>query len=119
MILSSLLLSIQSLFALSETPAIICSPPVTQVLLYKWKAEATANEKSSFLELFKNLPAAVDGVESVTIKKLLLSREGFEVMISISFSSGEGISQYQNHPVHDEIIDSASRTTAEYTFLRY
>ncbi|HPG07035.1 MAG TPA: Dabb family protein [Saprospiraceae bacterium] len=75
------------------------------VLLFQWKDSLDLNVKKEVIQLFKNLPAKIDGFEEVSIVDLAESSEGFNTICIQVFNSIEAYQQYKSHPDHAKISE--------------
>ncbi|WP_411029258.1 Dabb family protein [Spongiimicrobium sp. 3-5] len=88
-------------------------------LLYKWSDNLSLDKKNDFLNLFKGLPKKIDGLQNVGIMDVSSSKDGFDNLLVLRFTSIEALNRYQGHPDH-HLIDSIGPTVLkQYNYFRY
>ncbi|RKN79283.1 Dabb family protein [Ulvibacterium marinum] len=89
------------------------------VLLYKWSANATNEQKEMFLETFELLPYKIEGMKNVEIATIESSMRDYDLMVHVTFSSRTILEAYQNHPDHQRIVQMADDIILSYSYFQY
>ena len=75
------------------------------VLLFQWADNLDVNAKAEIINLFKGLPAKVEGFEEIKIIDLTMSTDNFDTVIIQTFSSNNALEYYKNHTDHQRILE--------------
>ena len=88
-------------------------------MLFDWADSLDVSAQTEILELFKGLPTKVDGFDSIEINKLSSSKEGYEHVLILSFSSKKGIEMYEKHSDHLRIQELAPPLVSGFLLYEY
>jgi len=90
---------------LSQAQEIDSSKKLYHVLLFQWADSLDVNSKAEIINLFKGLPAKVEGFEEIKIIDLTMSTDNFDTVIIQTFSSNNALEYYKNHADHQRILE--------------
>jgi Stress responsive A/B Barrel Domain len=78
---------------------------IRHTVIFRWKAEATAEQRQRVATELSRLPALVPTLRSYELGSDLGVNEGnFDFAVSASFDDLDGYLAYRDHPVHRAII---------------
>lgn len=89
------------------------------VLLIKWADSLDVLAKEKVMTLFKELPSKIEGFNSVNIKDIVTSSDGFDTIFILRFNSKEAQESYQQHPDHEKISSLAPPLIAKFGEFDY
>jgi len=92
-------------YNLSQAQEIDSSKKLYHVLLFQWADSLDVNSKAEIINLFKGLPAKVEGFEEIKIIDLTMSTDNFDTVIIQTFSSNNALEYYKNHADHQRILE--------------
>ena len=75
------------------------------VLLFQWSDSLDVNAKAEIINLFKGLPAKVEGFEDIDIIDLTMSTDNFDTVIIQTFTSEDALENYKKHADHQRILE--------------
>lgn len=75
---------------------------VVHVVVVKWKAEATEEQKQKAIEGIKTMAAAVPGIQNIWLKSDRVQPREFHTAFAIEFESRAAADAYAEHPAHEE-----------------
>lgn len=92
---------------------------IRHVLLYKFRAKATRQERCEALEMLKSLKSCVPGVREWSIgEQAFPSEKAFDIAQISSFESVEALDRYRDHPEHIKTREFLSRV-ADWVVVDY
>lgn len=92
---------------------------VNRVMLFNWVDSVDTSTQEHLLELFKGLPTKVEGFEYIKINELSNSKDGYEHVLNLGFSSKEGIENYEKHDDHLQIQELAPPLVSGFLLYEY
>lgn len=75
---------------------------VLHVVVGKWKAEATDEQKKAAIEAVRTMAAKVPGIKNVWLKTDRVQPREYNYAIAIEFESRAAADAYAEHPAHEE-----------------
>jgi hypothetical protein len=79
---------------------------VIHVVTVKWKADATADQKTKALEGVKMMGAKIPGIKNVWLKTLRVQSPSqdkpYDAAFAIEFENEAAVKAYADHPAHKE-----------------
>lgn len=75
---------------------------VLHVVVVKWKAEATDEQKQTAIEGIKTMAAAIPGIKNIWLKADRVQPREFHTAFAIEFESRAAADAYAEHPAHEE-----------------
>jgi hypothetical protein len=84
------------------------------VALFRWKAEATAEDVSKLEAALHDLPGKIPCIQSYRFGRDLGVQEGnADFALVADFADEDGLQTYANHPQHQEVIATLIRPIME------
>jgi hypothetical protein len=78
---------------------------IRHVVLFRWKAEATAEQRQRVVDELSRLPAVVPSLRAYHLGHDLGLNEGnYEFAVAADFDDADGYLAYRDDPVHQAII---------------
>jgi cell division protein FtsX len=74
---------------------------VVHVVVYKWKATASQNDKDQALAGIKTLAAKIPGIKNIWLKTQRNQIRDFDGVYAIEFASPEAAADYAESPLHE------------------
>ena len=93
--------------------------PVRHHLLYRWSPHADPIKKQEFVNLFLKLENHLPGIDRVIVEHLNISKEEYNLFIVLHFKSEQALRSYQQHDLHQRIVQLAKMLTEDYTYFQY
>lgn len=75
---------------------------VIHVVVVKWKADATDQDKQRAIDGVKTMAAAIPGIKNVWLKADRVQPREFNTAFAIEFESRAAADAYVEHPAHKE-----------------
>jgi hypothetical protein len=77
---------------------------IIHVVTFKWKAEATAEQKQKAVDGVKTMAAAMPGIKNIWLKTLRVQGPSqdkpFDGVFVIEFANQKALDAYRDHPAH-------------------
>jgi hypothetical protein len=81
---------------------------VRQIVLIRWTAEATQEQKQKVMDGLRGLAEVVPGVRAVRMgHDLGVRADNFDFAVSVDFDSPEAYLVYREHPEHLRVVAEA------------
>jgi hypothetical protein len=78
---------------------------VEHLVLIKYKADTTAEQKQQLIDGLKSLKGRIDGIEELTVGENFSERaHGFQIGVLVRFRDRASLEAYGPHPVHQEVV---------------
>ncbi|WP_343485898.1 Dabb family protein [Allomuricauda sp. d1] len=88
--------------------------PLQHVLLFDWKENVEESQKSEIMTLFYGLVDKIDGMESLKAMDVVKSSGNYDVAIFMVFDNEEALKEYEKHPDHIRISETAPPLLASF-----
>ncbi|HZO35669.1 MAG TPA: Dabb family protein [Solirubrobacteraceae bacterium] len=80
---------------------------IRHVVLFKWKAESTAEQRAAAIAELRTLPDQIEAVRSFVVGENVGDPDNHELAVIAEFDDIESFRAYSDHPAH---LDVAIKT---------
>jgi hypothetical protein len=78
---------------------------VEHLVLIKYKADTTMQQKYQLLDGLRSLKGKIDGIVELTVGENFSERaQGFQIGVLVRFRDRDALEAYGPHPAHQEVV---------------
>lgn len=85
---------------------------IRHVVVFKWNADATADQRQAFEASLHGLPEKIDFVRRFEVgQDVLRSPRSYDLCVIADFDDMDALKRYAAHPAHLPVVEQAKKLT--------